>query len=106
MPGFVGGPAGIAGKLGQIGSQVRNIKQELGTFNHLRTARLERTNRLVTGSDHANELTDFANGLRNSAVELKRILGSPALSVDLRTETLRMLRSTSKLLDDIKQALR
>jgi len=97
---------GHARTLSTIRAQYQNIRAELDEFDHFSTARLENTGRLRTGSDHVNELTDFANGLRSSTTKLKGMLGDSNLSPAMRAEVSEMLSRTSKLLDGINAAIR
>jgi hypothetical protein len=83
-----------------------NIMEELEQSDHFAAARLERTRRLLTRGDHAHELTDFANGLRNSAIRLKQIMSNEQISEEVRVEAQQLLSRTSRLLDQIKAALR
>lgn len=99
-------PEGIAEGLGEIGEQFENISNELKTSNHFQAARMEQTGRLETGADHAHELKDFANGLRNSAVKLKRILSNPKLEAAVRKDAQELLSNVSILRDRIMEALK
>lgn len=90
-------------ELEEVGAQFDNILTELKTSNHFQAARLERDGRLITGFDHGRELEDFANGLRNSTVRLKKLLGSNDAAV--RAEAQRLLSKISKLRDAIIEVL-
>jgi RHS repeat-associated protein len=93
-------------QLATINRQVGKILQELSKHDHLSAARLERTGRLQTGYNHAKEVSDFANGLRNSSVRLKQIMSNQAVSESVRSEAAQLLSRTSHLLDELKNALR
>jgi uncharacterized protein RhaS with RHS repeats len=92
--------------ISQIARQRANILRELGRHNHLQAARLERTQRLSTGSDHSDEISHFANGLRESVEKLKSIVGNQNVTNEVKRDAQEMISRTSKLLDDIKHALR
>jgi aspartate/tyrosine/aromatic aminotransferase len=53
-----------------------------------------------------HELEDFSNGLRNSAVKLKKILGNPELDAAARAKIQQMLSAVSELRDRIVKTLR
>ena len=76
------------------------------TVRPMRAARLELTGRLSTGFDHAAELQSFANGLRNSTIRLKAVVGNSEVAEGVRLEAHQLLSRTSRLLDQIKGALR
>lgn len=96
----------LAEELAGIRAKLRNIRRELESFNHFRTARLERTGRLVTGANHVKELTDFSNGLRNAIERLKQMLADPTLTDEMRAEIIKALRELSILRDQIQRAVR
>ena len=54
-----------------------------------------------TFGNHVKELRDFANGLRNSTIRLKRMIGNDALSAELRAQAAKTLGTASKLRDAI-----
>ena len=86
--------------------QVSNMLAELSHHDHLSAARLERTGRLSTGYQHAQEVADFANGLRNTTVRLKQIMGNDSVDAEVRAQAAQLLSRTSRLLDQLKEALR
>jgi RHS repeat-associated protein len=106
MPSYIGGPSAAVARFSSIRASFRNIVQELKTSNHFRAARMERNGRLNTGSDHGAELKDFANGLRNQATKLKRLLGDDNLDAAMRQEVEDLLREVSRLRDRILETLR
>ena len=99
----------LAGRLGtavdEIGGRVANIAGRLDRL-HLSTARLENTGRLVTGFDHVQEATDYANGLRNQIRRLNGILGDPNLDAATRRAAEGHLGRASRALDAAERALR
>jgi hypothetical protein len=105
VPAWLGGPAAIESELAAVESQFGHITKELKTSNHFQAARMEPTGRLNTGSDHVKELTDFSNGLRNSAVRLKRVLSNPHLDAAARDRAQELLSNVSRLRDRITEAL-
>jgi len=93
-------------RLSRIERSFANITAELKTHNHFRAARLELTGRLDTGYDHVQELTEMASGLRNYAVQLKEILGNPAIDDATRARAQELLSGVSSLRDRIMETLR
>lgn len=102
VPSWIGGPAG---ELEVIESRLGNITEELAQHDHFAAARLEASGTATRG-DHIKELQNFANGLRNSAVRLKKMLGSDQLDVAGRERIEGLLSDVSKLRDQIMDALR
>ncbi len=80
--------------------------RELSKHDHLQAVRLERTGRSQTGFEHSEEVTSFANGLRNSAIRLKSILGDDQVKEEVRKQAAEQLSRVSRLLDELKAALR
>ena len=106
VPSFlIPGVGGAEAELGAVESQFGNITRELSRYNHFETARLEATGRLVTGSNHVKELEDFANGLRTSAIRLKKLLGNSELDAAARARAEQLLSQVSKLRDRIVETL-
>jgi RHS repeat-associated protein len=103
---FDASPAGVEEEVLSIASKFDNIMKELKSFNHFSTARLEKTGRLITGFQHGKELEYFANGLKNSAIRLKRMLGDARLSAEARVEIQALLSKVSRLRDQILETLR
>jgi hypothetical protein len=86
--------------------QTSNILRELSSHDHLQAARLENTNRLVTGYDHAAEVQHLANGLTTSVMRLKGIISDDRVAAAVRLQAAETLSRTSRLLDTLKEALR
>jgi uncharacterized protein RhaS with RHS repeats len=82
-----------------------NILRELESHDHFDAARLEGKG-IETGGDHRYELADFANGLKTSAVRLKKILSQGQLDQQLRARVESLLSRVSKLRDRINSTLR
>ncbi|MGH7562551.1 MAG: RHS repeat-associated core domain-containing protein [Gemmatimonadales bacterium] len=108
-----GGGYSAGGKLaGRLGSTVEEVSRRVANISgrldrlHLSTARLENTGRLVTGFDHVQEVTDYANGLRNQIRRLNGVLGDPNLDAATRRAAEQTLGRASRSLDAAERALR
>lgn len=86
-------------------SSLGNMLRELESHDHFEAARLEGKG-VQTRGDHRQELTDFANGLRTSAIRLKKILSQGQLDPQLRARVESLLGRVSKLRDRINSTLR
>lgn len=60
---------------------------------------------IATRGDHVHEPKDFANGLRNSTVRLKKMLGSDNLEPAARAKIQELLGNVSRLRDKITETL-
>ena len=94
----------IAGQLGQIEKSLGNIVDELKTHDHFEAAELELSGGKTFG-DHVHELRDFANGLRDSAMKLQRMLGADGLSPEIRERIQATLSTVSNLRDAITKVI-
>lgn len=86
-------------------SSLGNILRELESHDHFEAAHLEGRG-VQTGGDHRQELTDFANGLKTSAIRLKKVLSQGQLDPELRARVESLLGRVSKLRDRINSTLR